>query len=146
MSVESIDNYETGVRSCCFAGLPIRKAAERIVELDVNALAVVDLDGRVEGIVTDHDIIRSLVGGTFDSATVRDCMSSPAVSCEADTPLSEALRLMTKHRIRHLVMLRDGAFLRVFSQRDLLERIHADDALEAGVLRDLALLRMSPAD
>lgn len=144
MSVQSIENYEAGVRSCCFGDLPLREAAERIVELDVNALAVVDVDGRVLGIVTDHDIIRSLVRGNFAKATVAECMTRPAVTCEADTSLGEALRLMGKHRIRHLVMLRDGAFLRVFSQRELLERIHAEDALEAGVLRDLARRHLGP--
>ncbi len=146
MSVGRIGNYETGVKACCMAPTLLLKAAERIVELDVNALAVLDRHGVVLGILTDHDIIRALVksGNQLDLETVGDCMTTPAITCEIDTRLSVALKLMQTHRIRHLAIVRDGAFVRMFTLKELLEQIHQDDELEVGVLRDLATGRLAP--
>lgn len=146
MSVQRIENYDNGVRACCMGPMPLLKAAERIVALDVNALAVLDLHGCVVGILTDHDIIRALVKthNWIDTETVASGMTSPAITCEIDTSLSDALKLMGKNRIRHLAVVREGAFVRMFTLKDLLEQIHRDDTLEVNVLRDLAKGRLGP--
>ncbi|SDI62229.1 CBS domain-containing protein [Aliiruegeria lutimaris] len=148
MSVQRIGNYESGIRACCSAKMPVLRAAEKLVDLDVNALAVVDIHGGVEGILTDHDIIRAMVkrGPDLSDETVRFCMSRPAITCEADTRLSAALKLMSRNHIRHLAMLRDGAFVRMITLKDLLECIHQDDTLEVDTLRDLAAGRLTPLD
>ncbi len=146
MSVQRIENYETGIRACCMAETPLLTAAERIAGLDVNALAVLDRTGAVTGILTDHDIIRQLVRseGRLEDVSVGACMSAPAITCEVDTSLREALKLMGRNRIRHLVVTRGDAFVRIFALKDLLEKIHQDDALEAEILRELAMGRSVP--
>lgn len=145
MSVQRIGNYDSGVHACCTARMPILDAAAKLVSLDVNALAAVDIHGGIEGILTDHDIIRAMVsqGPAFPEQNVEACMSKPVVTCETDTSLSDALKLMQKHRIRHLAMLRDGAFVRMITLKDLLERMHLDDMLEVDTLRDMAVGRLT---
>ncbi|MDV7142802.1 CBS domain-containing protein [Tropicimonas sp. TH_r6] len=146
MSVQSIENYEAGIRACCMPETPLLSAAQRIAALDVNALAVLDRSGAVAGILTDHDIIRQLVKseGRLDDVSVGDCMSTPVITCEINTSLGEALRLMGQNGIRHLIVTRAAAFVRIFSLKDLLEKIHQDDVLEAEILRELAIGRSVP--
>jgi signal-transduction protein with cAMP-binding, CBS, and nucleotidyltransferase domain len=49
------------------------------------------------------------------------------------------MRLMTEQRVRHLVVLRDGAMVGVVSIGDLVKCRLQDAELESRVLRDIAL-------
>jgi len=55
------------------------------------------------------------------------------------TKLTESLRIMGKHKIRHLVVKEDGRAVAIVSIRDVLSQIHHNDELEVNVLRDIAL-------
>lgn len=114
-------------------------AAVEIADLDVNALAVVE-DGILAGIITDHDIIRALAdaGPDFNVSRVQDWMTSKVVTCALDDKLSQALNLMARHSIRHLVVIEDDQPVAVLGSKDVLTRIHENDDLELRVLRDLA--------
>ena len=123
----------------CTSTTSVFDAAVEIAEIDVNALAVVD-DGVLVGIITDHDIIRCLAdsGPEFSAQAVQDWMTEKPVTCTAETKLTKALKLMAGRGIRHLPVLENGQPKTVISSKELLTRIHENDALEIGVLRDLA--------
>ena len=146
-SAKTVEDFAIGSKAYCSRDITILQAAERIAELDVNALAVVEGDGSIAGIVTDHDIIRVIVksGGQLHDTTVEGCMSVPAITCEESVKLSDTLKLMGKHRIRHLVVVRNDAFVRVLTIKELLERLHRDDGLEANVLREMAFGKLVEA-
>ncbi len=147
MSIHTVARTHSALNARCDLGTTLFDVAERITELDVNALAVVDEAGHVRGIVTDHDIIRVIVkrDDPLHRLAVDDVMTSPVITCERDTGLSEALTLMGRHRIRHLIVVQDGLFDRVLPIKDLLEAIHRDNRLEANVLREMALGRLAEA-
>jgi CBS domain-containing protein len=123
----------------CTSTASVLDAAVEIAEIDVNALAIVD-DGALVGIITDHDIIRCLADGgpEFSTQAVKDWMTENPLTCTAETKLTEALKLMAGRGIRHLPVLQDGQPKTVTSSKELLSRIHENDELEIGVLRDLA--------
>ncbi|MEX0317619.1 MAG: CBS domain-containing protein [Ruegeria sp.] len=148
MTVHSIRRTPIGSKSYCSRNMTVIQAAHRIAELDANALAVISEDGDVEGIITDHDIIRAIANGNMrlGKTPVEACMSAPVITCDDSTRLSEALKLMGKHRIRHLVVVSNGAFVRLLTIKDLLEKIHEDKELEFNVLRDMAMGRMVQAE
>jgi CBS domain-containing protein len=115
-------------------------AAKKLAELNVNALAVTDDEGRVEGIITDHDIIRVLVqtDDTLHSFKVSEWMTKEVITCELNSKLTGAMDLMGKHRIRHLVVVDNSLLVGVLGIKDILQKIHENDELEANVLRDIA--------
>ncbi len=115
-------------------------AARALNEYKSNALAVIDKNHRLVGIVTDHDIIKTVATRheQLQHVTVKEVMSKNVVTCRSETHLTDALRLMGTHSIRHLVVVMDAQVKAVISVKDILSKIHSDDELEISVLRDVA--------
>ena len=120
------------------ADAPVREAAELMGELDVGALPV-RTAARLDGIVTDRDLLYRVVARGLDCAgvTVRQVMSRPVVSCQEDDTVQAALDLMAANHVRRLPVL-DGAgkvsgwlTLADLSRRTLLDSGALQDALRA---------------
>ncbi|NOC83078.1 CBS domain-containing protein [Ruegeria sp. HKCCD6228] len=113
------------------------EAAVTIALLEVNALAVLE-DGKLVGIITDHDVLLCLAdsGSAFYEQTVDDWMTEKPITCATGSKLSTALNLMAKHDIRNLVVTQRGEPYSVVSSKEILARIHEEDELELKVLRD----------
>jgi CBS domain-containing protein len=81
----------------------VQAAAELMGELDVGALPV-GSETKLDGIVTDRDILYRVVARGLDPATtpIRDVLSRPVISCgEADT-IHAAMDMMATNHIRRL--------------------------------------------
>jgi acetoin utilization protein AcuB len=66
---------------------------------------------------------------------VRSCMSSPAITIEAERSVSAAHRLMRDHGIRHLPVLEEGMLVGLLSERDV-ERIQGTQDTRNVAVRD----------
>jgi CBS domain-containing protein len=65
---------------------------------------------------------------------VADIMTHPALAIDAQTPLVQAIRLMTQHKISGLpVVERDGRIVGMLTEGDLLRRVETGTAGEAPV-------------
>lgn len=140
MTVRSIIKDHAARKSpFCTPDMTVFDAAVEIAELDVNALAVVE-DGSLTGIITDHDVIRTLAdnGSDLEQVTVREWMTADVKTCGPDDKLSDALNTMARYRIRHLVVVDSDVPLAVIGAKDVLTRIHENDELHLRVLQDLA--------
>lgn len=111
----------------------VREAAVAMAEHDVGAVLVGAPD-RLEGILTDRDIIiRAVVAGR-DPATVAagEVMSSTVHTCGPDQPVGEALAEMEERQVRRLpVVDAAGVVVGIVVRRDL-ERAAAGTAPAAG--------------
>jgi CBS domain-containing protein len=99
----------------------IREAAERMKHLNVGAMPVCDGE-RLEGIVTDRDIVLRIVAARRDvrDATVRDAMTADAAYCYDDQTVEEAARVMGDKQIRRLPILsRERKLVGIVSLGDL---------------------------
>ena len=85
------------------AEAPVREAAVLMGELDVGGLPVGSAE-RIEGIVTDRDILYRVVARGLDPAAVRvaEVLSRPVVSCTEDDTIQTAMDLMAAHHIRRM--------------------------------------------
>jgi CBS domain-containing protein len=73
------------------------------------------------GIVTDSDLrTRVLAAGLPSDTAVRQVMSAPAKTLDADAPLLEALLLVLREQIHHLPLARNGEIVGVITYTDLL--------------------------
>ena len=75
----------------------------RLAEHNVGAVVVSTDGARVEGIVSERDIVRSLHDdpGTL-SRTVGSIMSRLPETCTPDSQTDDLMVVMTEHRVRHL--------------------------------------------
>lgn len=112
-----------------------------LVNNNVNAIAVLDNKEDLVGILTDYDIMRALAHGKGDlvGVEVHKWMTDKVITCSIDAKLSDALRLMGKHGIRHLVVTDCGVAVAILGIREVLAKIHERDELEINVLRDIAV-------
>lgn len=145
MSVHSLVNSSDVQEAQCNLDIPLLDAVKKLADMKVNALAVTDDAGAIKGIITEHDIIRMLAkpGKTLLNGKVSDWMTAKVITCEINSKLTTAMDLMGKHRIRHLIVADNGRLVGVLGIKDILQKIHENDELEANVLRDLARISLA---
>ncbi len=71
------------------------------------------------GIVTERDVLRVLAAGGSTECSLRDVMSVPVDTIDAQTDVSDALSTMRERGYRHAPVLRNGELIGVVSLRDL---------------------------
>lgn len=111
----------------CRPDTNLATAVEILWKGDCGFLPVVDLDGRVAGVVTDRDICIAL--GTRNQRAsevfVREVMTERAYVSRAEDDIHTALETMEKHQVRRLLVVSvDGKLIGVLSIGDL--TLHAE--------------------
>ncbi|MFZ3235339.1 MAG: CBS domain-containing protein [Stellaceae bacterium] len=124
-------------------GTPIREAIRLMLDNNVSGLPVVDAAGRLEGILTEGDLLHRaeiaterkhwpwldfLLGpGRRASEYVKthgricdELMSHDVISVDPDAALADIVALMERRRIKRVPVLDDGALVGVVSRVDLL--------------------------
>jgi CBS domain-containing protein len=79
--------------------------------------------GKPIGIFTEWDLLSRVVAKGKDASKtrVREVMSSPVISIDASSPISDALRMMIKRGIRRLAVLEDGVLIGVVGLTQLID-------------------------
>jgi CBS domain-containing protein len=144
MNLQTLIKQKTLSLVSCSPSNFIDEAIETMVSKKKNAVAVVNPEGLIVGILTDHDVMRALYGqqdtcGTVYNEHVEKWMTSKVITASPDMSISEALDLMGKHHIRHLVVATDGKPVAIISVRDILRTLHEEKTLENSILRDIAI-------
>nr|WP_246283910.1 CBS domain-containing protein [Nocardioides perillae] len=100
----------------------VRDLLTLLAEHDVGAL-VVSRDGRrVEGIVSERDVVRHLHrDGTVVHNTVAAIMTADVHTCPPDTPVDDLMRTMTARRVRHVPVVDDGLLVGIVSIGDVVK-------------------------
>ncbi len=96
-----------------------------MADKNVGALVVVDADGAIVGMISERDYTRKVVlrGRSSRQTTVREIMVTRVITVEPSNTVEAALRIMTRHRVRHLPVLRHGQLVGLVSIGDLVERV-----------------------
>ena len=125
----------------CSPGDELMDVVRDMVENGVNAIAVLDGEDDLIGILTEYDIMQALSfnRGDLKGVEVHEWMTANVITCDIDTSLNSALSLMGKHGIRHLVITDCEVAVAILGIRQVLADIHARDELEIRVLRDIAV-------
>ena len=110
---------------------PISEAARHMVARGVGAVLVMDGE-RLEGILTERDILKAVAKGLSESARVRDWMTRTPETIEASDETGHAAALMIHGGFRHLPVLDGGTVVGIVSIRDLM-RVALEDSAPRGV-------------
>jgi CBS domain-containing protein len=107
----------------------VRELLTKLAEHNVGALIVSEDGTTVDGIVSERDVVRHLYSdGTVVNNTVRAIMTTSVETCTEDTHVDELMRTMTRHRVRHVPVVRDGRLVGIISIGDVVK--HRIDQLE----------------
>lgn len=157
----------------------LAEAVRLMFDHRVSGLPVVDAKAGLVGILTEGDLLRRGEIGTAagqrsrwldllmrpgrlasdyvrtHTRRVGEIMSRDVVSVTEDTPLTEIVRLMERHRIKRVPVLRDGALIGIVSRADLLRALQrllvaepetaaSDETIRQHVLAELAQAPWAP--
>jgi CBS domain-containing protein len=113
------------------------EAVKKMVELNSGSLLVTEGDA-IHGIITERDYLRNIVlaGRTSKTTQVREIMTSQIVVVKPDTPVEEAMAIMTDRHIRHLPVVDQGKLGGIVSIGDLVKQISQDRKFEVQYLTD----------
>jgi CBS domain-containing protein len=104
------------------ADVTVADAARRMAENDIGALPVCSPEGKLQGVVTDRDLVVQVLsqGRDAQSTTVADIIErTEVVTIGADDPAEEAIRTMKDHAVRRLPVIDGSELVGMVSQADI---------------------------
>jgi CBS domain-containing protein len=104
----------------------------------IGAIVVADERGKVNGILSERDVLRGLSehGATVMTRTASELMSRSVQSCRPSDTISDLVEQMSDHHIRHLPVLEAGRLAGIVSIRDLVQERLAEVEDDMASLRD----------
>jgi CBS domain-containing protein len=140
----------------------VRDIATLLRSKRISGVPVVDAAGHILGIVTEGDLIlREAIAGEhrrswwlslFDdpNAVARDyakthgqvandVMTTPVISVGPATMLSEIAKMLERHRIKRVPVVKDSKLVGIVSRSNLLQALAAADVSRQGVYDDRAI-------
>ena len=101
----------------------VADAADQLRTRGVGALVVSDDGRRIQGIVSERDVVRRLAerGEQVLSEQVATAMTAEVRTCAPDDSAEDLMRLMTDHRIRHLPVSVDDTLVGIVSIGDVVK-------------------------
>lgn len=107
----------------------VRDLIALLAEHNIGALIVSSDGEKVDGIVSERDVVRHLHhDGTVINNTVEAIMTAVVETCDNDTHLDALMKVMTERRIRHVPVVHDGKLAGIISIGDVVK--HRIDQLE----------------
>ena len=116
---------------------PLEEIARRLAARRIGAIVVIGAGGRIDGIVSERDIIRAVAerGAQCLAEPVAGTMTRNVQLCDVADTLDELMAKMTAGRFRHLPVVEDGALAGIVSIGDVVKHHIAEVELEASALR-----------
>lgn len=115
----------------------VAEAVRLLMEHEIGSLVVVD-GGGIVGILTERDVLRiaDRDPSALKSTRVDAVMTRDLIVIEAADDVHYAMDVMTRNRIRHLPVVRDGALEGIISIGDVVNTLRRDAEAENRYLRD----------
>ena len=97
----------------------IKLAVKKMVHGEFGAVVVTE-NGKPIGILTERDILKSIANEKMDLENKAEMiMSTPLISVNSSTSLSEAANIMLTNNIRRLMIKDKDEYVGIISQREL---------------------------
>jgi len=112
------------------ADTPVEEALERMHQVHVRRFPVLDKSGKLVGIVCEKDLLYASPSPAtslsiyemhylLSKLTVAEVMIKNVITVTEDTPVEDAARIMTDHKIGSLPVVRDGQLVGIITETDL---------------------------
>jgi CBS domain-containing protein len=116
----------------------VGEAVNLLGEKNIGAVVVKDDAGGVVGILSERDVVRRLKseGAAVLKAKVGACMTRNPVTCAPEDTLDHLMAIMTRRRIRHIPVMRNGRMVGLISIGDVVKRKIEETEEEAAALKE----------
>ncbi|MBX5450010.1 CBS domain-containing protein [Thermogemmatispora sp.] len=94
-----------------------QQAAALMARHRISGLPVVNEEGMITGLVTEHDVLAR------QGQLVREIMTRSLISVSEETELEDVAQLLVNRRIRRLPVLREGRLVGIISRADLVREV-----------------------
>lgn len=101
----------------------ITQAIERLLSHNVSCLPVVDADGNLQGIISEHDIMNFAFSGDAASTEVAAAMTRDVVTYGPDTDVAVLVNCCASRRIRRVPIVEGSRVVGIVSRRDILREM-----------------------
>ncbi len=112
------------------ADAPVEEALKRMRENHVRRFPVLDKAGKLVGIVAEKDLLYASPSPAtslsiyemhylLSKLTVGEVMTKNVITVSEDTPVEDAARIMTDHKIGSLPVVREGQLVGIITETDL---------------------------
>lgn len=94
--------------------------AKEMIKYDRSS-AVITEDGKPIGIITERDISRKIIPDDRKPSTVSlsELMTSPLITIDQHTPVSDAIQMMLSNKIRRLPVFRNDTLIGIITSQDI---------------------------
>jgi CBS domain-containing protein len=116
----------------------IADALRTLNERRIGAIVITGARDDIEGILSERDVVNGLAdrGAGLLEARISDIMTRHVFTCTPETSIEELMRQMTRRRIRHLPVIRDGRLCGIVSIGDVVKHRLMELETEATTMRD----------
>jgi CBS domain-containing protein len=137
MSVESILRQKGTDVTTITPEASIKRAADWLRVKNIGSLVVMRGEA-VLGLISEREIVHafSRYGETAAAMPVTEIMRPSVITVSPDESVTRVMNLMTRHRVRHMPVLRDGKLAGIISIGDVVKHRLEDLESETNVLRD----------
>jgi CBS domain-containing protein len=124
----------------------VQEAAQQMAELDVGAV-LIGTDAKLEGVLTDRDIIVRVVVEGRSPADVRvgEVMSPTIFGCRAEDSVESAFAEMRERQIRRMPVLEDDRPIGIVTMSDLAKVVESPERMREA-LREISEPHRNKAD
>jgi CBS domain-containing protein len=104
-------------------GATIAEAVRLLTSRSIGALVVSTGGGRVDGIISERDVVRLLArdGEAALGREVREAMTIPVTTSTPDDEVTSLMATMTERRIRHVPIVAGGRLAGIVSIGDVVK-------------------------
>ncbi len=141
MNVAAILKAKGGVVTTARSDVRIEAIAGLLAHHRIGAIVIVGADGKVQGIVSERDIVKAIAArGTMCLTETADAiMTREVTTCEPDARLDRVMSTMTTGRFRHVPVVENGKLVGIVSIGDAVKHHIAEVELEAHALKNYVL-------
>jgi len=96
------------------------RAIKVLIDNHISGMPVVDDEGNLLGIITEHDVVNFMLSGDAADTTVSDVMTRNVDTYSADTAFEEIVSHFAAHRNRRVPVVENNKVLGIISRRDII--------------------------
>lgn len=113
------------------------EAISVLAEKNIGAVLVSSGEGRVDGIVSERDVVRVLSGAPtgYRETPVSEIMTAKVFTSKPEATIDELLDLMTERRIRHMPITENDRLVGLLSIGDVVKHRIREAVGEAEALK-----------
>ena len=100
-------------------GSSIKDTAKKMTDFRIGSLIVVDSKGRMLGIVTERDILLTMIAGKSPETKVNAAMTKDVYFVKPEDDIEDAVDIMIKNKVKKLPVITKGALVGIITMTDV---------------------------